>query len=145
MDYNITNSRINNTHGVNKMNDDKELSFQDRVDEMIAKVFDRTEREVPEYGAFSDVAEYMPNLDPETKTLAGKYGLRIYKMPKSVVEDPKQRYIEAAAYRPAGDYKADVIVGSGHKDEILKILNSDEFPEKLNRTYGELLETLEDV
>lgn len=147
MNYNINNLNVNNTnfHGVNKMGN-KDISFQDQVDEMVAKITERAEdnRELPEYGDFSPVVEYMDNLDEDNDTV-GKYGLKIYKMPKDVVEDPKQRYIEAAAYVPVGDYKATLVVGSGHKDEILKQLKSPDFPEKLNRAYGELVEMLEDV
>ena len=32
-----------------------------------------------------------------------------------------------------------------YKDEIIKQLKAPEFPEKLNRAYGELLEMLEDL
>jgi hypothetical protein len=64
-------------------------------------------------------------------------------MPKDVVEDPKKRYIQAAAYMPAGDYKATLVVGSGDKKEILEKLNSPDFPEKLNDAYAQLLELLE--
>lgn len=65
-------------------------------------------------------------------------------MPKSVVEDEKQRYLEAAAYMPAGDYKADMVVGSGNKQEILDMLKSKDFAENLNYAYAELLDVIKD-
>ncbi len=46
-------------------------------------------------------------------------------MPSAIEPDPKKRYLEAAAYTPCGNYKADVIVGSGHKEEILAFLKSE--------------------
>jgi len=141
MDYSINSKNINAAFGAKKM-DEKEMSFQDRVDEMVSKTSDRAELEVPEYGDFAPVMEFMDNTNKDLPV--GKYGIKIYKMPKDIVEDPKQRYIEAAVYMPAGDYKADMVVGSGHKDKILEILNSPEFPEKLNRAYGELLDVIED-
>ncbi|MCM1265718.1 MAG: hypothetical protein NC200_05920 [Candidatus Gastranaerophilales bacterium] len=146
MDYNINNLNVNTFQGIKKMDNDMEdMTFQDQVDEIVQRVAEKVEdnRIVPEYGEFSPVNEFMPNYDESTSGVVGKYGLKVYKMPKDVVKDPKQRYIEAAAYMPAGDYKADMIVGSGYKDEILKQLRDPEFPEKLNKAYGELLDTLE--
>ena len=147
MNYNINNMNINKTnfYGVNKMQDE-DISFQEQVDDLVERVTEKVEdnRIVPEYGDFSPVLEFIPNLDEENKTV-GKYGLKIYKMPKDVVPDPKKRYIEASAYVPEGDYKATLVVGSGDKDEIIKQLKAPEFPEKLNRAYGELLEMLEDL
>lgn len=141
MDYNIVNSKnINKTFGAKKV-EEKEMTFQDQVDEMLGKVADRVERYMPDYGEFSPIMEFTPNRD---KTLnIGKYGLKVYKMPKDVVEDPKQRFIEASVYMPAGDYKADMVVGAGNKKEILEILKNPEFPEKINSAFGELVYTLE--
>lgn len=141
MDYNIVNAKnINKTFGAKKV-EEKEITFQDQVDEMVGKVADRVERYMPDYGEFSPIMEFTPNRD---KTLnIGKYGLKVYKMPKDVVEDPKQRFIEASVYMPAGDYKADMVVGAGNKKEILEILKNPEFPEKINSAFGELVYTLE--
>ena len=108
MNYNINNMNVNKTnfYGVNKMQDE-DISFQEQVDDLVERVTEKVEdnRIVPEYGDFSPVLEFIPNLDEENKTV-GKYGLKIYKMPKDVVPDPKKRYIEASAYVPEGDYKA---------------------------------------
>ena len=141
MDYNIVNSKnINQTFGAKKV-EESEMTFQDQVNEMVGKVADRVERYMPDYGEFSPIMEFTPNRD---KTLnIGKYGLKVYKMPKDVVEDPKQRYIEASVYMPAGDYKADMVVGAGNKKEVLEILKNPEFPEKINEAFGELVYTLE--
>ena len=141
MDYNIVNSnKIDKSYGAKKV-EEKEMTFQDQVDEMVGKVADRVERYMPDYGEFSPIMEFTPNRD---KTLnIGKYGLKVYKMPKDVVEDPKQRFIEATVYMPAGDYKADMVIGAGNKKEILEILKNPEFPEKINSAFGELVYTLE--
>ena len=140
MDYNVANIKnTNKLSGVNKM--ENEITFQEQLDEMVEKVTDRVDRYMPDYGEFSPIMEFTPNKDNTLNV--GKYGLKVYKMPKDVVEDPKRRYIEAAAYMPAGDYKADMILGAGEKTEILKILKDPEFKQRLNEAYGELIYTLE--
>ena len=140
MDYNVANIKnMSKLSGVNKM--ENEITFQEQLDEMVEKVTDRVDRYMPDYGEFSPIMEFTPNKDNTLNV--GKYGLKVYKMPKDVVEDPKQRFIEAAEYMPAGDYKADMIVGSGHKEKILEILKDPEFVQKLNEVYGELIYTLE--
>ncbi len=137
------NIKVNSFTGANKM-DKEPASFQEQIDGMVKTLSNRAEREVPEYGEFSPVMEFIPNLDKETSSTVGKYGLKIFKMPKSVVEDEKQRYLEAAAYMPAGDYKADMVVGSGNKQEILDMLKSKDFAENLNYAYAELLDVIKD-
>jgi hypothetical protein len=139
--YNIPNVNFNGTHGVKNMTG-KDKSFQDYVDEMVEKVADRAEKEVPEYGEFTSVTEYMPN--PEPSDPVSKYALSVLKMPKDVVSDPKQRYIQATAYIQNSDYKATMLIGAGHKEKIMQILNNPKFPEKLNQTYGKLLDAIED-
>lgn len=141
MDNKIQNINNKNIYEVKKVNNEK-ITFDDQVEQIIKDISARAEREVPEYGDFAPVTEFMPNLDKGT-TAVSKYGLTIYKMPKDVVADPKKRYIQAAAYMPAGDYKATLVVGSGDKKEILEKLNSPDFPEKLNDAYAQLLELLE--
>ncbi len=115
-------------------------TFQDEVDALIARMLERVEKEVPEFGDFCPVLEFFGNMDEEMQHIVGKYGLKLYKMPKDIVADPKQRYLEAAAYEPGGCYKADMVVGSGTKEEIIALLKSADFPIELNKTYGELLD-----
>lgn len=143
MEINNNNIRINSFTGANKM-DKEPANFQEQVDGLIESLYKRAEREVSEYGDFSPVTEFIPNLDKGTASTVGKYGLKIYKMPKDIVPDEKKRYIEAAAYEPAGDYKSDMIVGSGNKKEVLEILKSEDFAKNLNNAYAELLEVMKD-
>lgn len=135
------NNKVNNFTGVNRMDKEPE-NFQEQLNTMVKKLSKNAEYYVPEYGDFKPVMEFIPNLDKETSSTVGKYGLKIYKMPKHIEPDEKMRYLEAAAYMPAGDYKADAIVGSGNKAEIIKLLNSEEFAKNLNYTYSELLDTV---
>lgn len=135
------NNNVNNFAGVKKMEKEPE-NFQEQIGNMLEKLSKNAENYVPEYGDFKPVMEFIPNLDKNTSSTVGKYGLKIYKMPKHIEPDEKLRYVEAAAYMPAGDYKADAIVGSGNKAEILKLLKSEEFAKNLNYTYSELLDTV---
>ncbi len=141
MDNKIQNINTGNIYEVRSVANE-DMTFDEQVSKIIKDILVRAEREVPEYGDFRPVREFMPNLDKGT-TAVGKYGLSIYKMPKDVVPDPKQRFIEAAAYVPRGDYKATLIVDSGNKKEILEKIKDPEFAEKLNDAYAQLLDLLE--
>ncbi len=141
------NNRINNTNninfhsinGVNKM--DSEKTYEDKVYDMIDAVTERAEREVPEYGDFAPVYEEFKNTN--SKLPIDRYQLKVLKMPKEDVPDEKQRFLQAAVYAPAGDYKADMLIGAGHKDKIMEILKSDEFPETLNDAYIKLVDFMQ--
>ncbi len=144
MDNKIFSKNIGKILGVKKMTEREPKNFQDQVDIMLEKITARMEREVPEYGEFSPVLEVFENLDKDSQYYVGKYGLKIYKMPKIADPDPKMRYIEAAAYVPSGDYKADKIVGSGDINEIKNLLSDSKFADKLCSTYGKLLQMIKD-
>ena len=145
MDNRIQNYNVNQTFGAKKMEEKQPKNFQEQVDMTIKKLSERSEREVPEYGDFAPVVEMFDNLSPNTSDIAGKYALAIIRLPKDVEPDPKQRYIEAAAYEPTGTYKAKMVVGSGKKDEVLKMLKDPEFAKELCYTYGDLVESLKDM
>ncbi len=121
------------------------MDFQDQVNDLIARLLARVDKEVPEYGDFAPLLEFFDNLDEGTQKHVSRYGLKLYKMPQDIEPDPKNRYLEAAAYLPGGAYKADLIVGHGHKEDIVALLNNVGFPTKLNRTYGKLLYTVQDI
>ena len=120
-------------------------SFQEYVDELVRRAIERTEQEVTETGRFSDIFELFCNPDEGSSDVVGKYGLHIYKMPSDVVADPAKRYIQACAYIPSAAYKATLMCGSGTKAEIIALMKDPAFPKKLNQTFGELLEMLEDL
>lgn len=119
-------------------------SFQDYVDELLRRVISRVEAEMPETGSFSDIFELFCNPDVGTSDVVGKYGLHVYKMPSDIVPDPAKRYIQACAYIPSGAYKATLMVGSGTKAEILFLMKAPSYADKLNGTFGELLDMLQD-
>lgn len=120
------------------------MTFQEHVEQLIADVLQRIPSDMPDYGDFIPILAFFDNPDPTTRKDVGKYGLRIYKMAPEIVPDMRKRYIEASAYDPTGAYKATMIVGSGSKDEVSEIIASKDFPVELNKTFGELLELMED-
>lgn len=130
------------------MNEKKEYedcqSFQDYVNELVRRTMKRIEEEMPDEGAFSDIFELFCNPDDGTSDVVGKYGLHVFKMQSDIVPDPTKRYVQACAYIPSAAYKATLIVGSGTKVEILALMKEPSYAEKLNYTFGELLDMLQD-
>ena len=119
-------------------------SFQECVDELVRRTIERIEKEMPETGCFSDIFELFCNPDDQTSNVVGKYGLHVYKMRADIVPDPAKRYVQACAYIPSGEYKATLMAGSGTKAEILALLKEQSYANKLNYTFGELLDMLQD-
>ena len=130
------------------MNEKKEYehcqSFQDYVNELVRRTVVRIKEEMPDKGSFSDIFELFCNPDDGTSDVVGKYGLHVFKMQSDIVPDPTKRYVQACAYIPSAAYKATLIVGSGTKAEILELMKEPSFAEKLNYTFGELLDMLQD-
>ncbi len=118
------------------------ITFQDQVNTLLKVMIEHIEKDVPEYGNFIPILEFFNNLDEETQDIAGKYGLKIYKMPKDIDPDPKMRYLEAAVYEPGGSYKADMVVARGCNADIIAKIQEPEFPYRLNISYGKLLDAL---
>ena len=120
-------------------------TFQECVVELVRRTIARVERDVPEVGKFSDVFELFDNPDERSADVVGKYGLHIYKIQDDIQPDPAMRYIQAAAYIPSAAYKATLMCGSGTKQEIISIMKDPAFSEKLNNTFAQLLDMLEDL
>jgi predicted Zn-dependent protease len=104
----------------------------------------RIEVEMPDEGGFADIFELFCNPDVGTSDIVGKYGLHVFKMRADIVPDPAKRYVQACAYIPSAEYKATLMAGSGTKVEILTLMNEPAYAEKLNYTFGELLDMLQD-
>lgn len=122
---------------------DVKRKMKEEIRKLLEVMVQQVKDHVPDYGDFAPVMEFFDNPDPLTTEFVGTYGLKVYKMPKDVVPDPRMRYIEAAAYIPSGRYKSDCNVASGTKDEILATMQTEEFVEKLRKTYRELEELFE--
>ena len=119
-------------------------SFQECVDELVRRTIERIEKEMPDEGGFADIFELFCNPDDGTSDVVGKYGLHVFKMRADIVPDPNKRYVQACAYIPSGEYKATLMAGSGTKAEILSLMKEQSYANKLNYTFGELLDMLKD-
>ena len=120
-------------------------SLQECVDELVRRTIRRIEEDMPEKGKFSDIFELFLNPDKRTADEVWKYGLHIFKMDEDIVPDPTKRFVQASAYIPSASYKATLMCGSGTKKEIIAMLSTPSFSEKLIETFAELLETLRDI
>ena len=89
-------------------------SYIDEIDKLIEKVLSRVEQEVPSSGYFAPVYDEFCNNDESTKHIAGRFRLKVYKMPADIVPDPEKRYIEASVFDSVGCYKTEMLVGSGN-------------------------------
>ena len=117
-------------------------SYIDEIDKLIEKVLSRVEQEVPSSGYFAPVYDEFCNNDESTKHIAGRFRLKVYKMPADIVPDPEKRYIEASVFDSVGCYKTEMLVGSGNKEEIMAIMKAEKFRMKLYDTYIKLLDML---
>lgn len=117
-------------------------SFQDYVDQMIQRLLERAETEVPEYGDFAPVREMFRNPSMKISEWVSSYGICILKLARDVEPNPKMRYVEACAYDGSGEYKASKFVASGTKSEVLEKLRDQAFLKELNYHYGDLYQSL---
>ena len=117
-------------------------SYIDEIDKLIEKVLSRVEQEVPSSGYFAPVYDEFCNNDESTKHIAGRFRLKVYKMPADIVPDPEKRYIEASVFDSGGCYKTEMLVGSGNKEEIIALMKTEKFRLKLYDTYIRLLDVL---
>ena len=117
-------------------------SYIDEIDKLIEKVLSRVEQEVPSSGYFAPVYDEFCNNDESTKHIAGRFRLKVYKMPADIVPDPEKRYIEASAFDSCGCYKTEMLVGSGIKEEIIALMKTEKFRLKLYGTYIRLRDML---
>ena len=116
--------------------------YIDDIDTLVERVLSRIEHEIPQSGYFAPVYDEFSNNDESTKHIAGRFRLKVYKMPADIVPDPEKRYIEASVFDSVGCDKTEMLVGSGNKEAIIDIMKSEKFPLKLYDTYIRLLDML---
>lgn len=117
---------------------EKKEIMKKEIKKIVEIMVQQTRDHVPESGDFAPIFEVFSNPDPALDEYVGKFGLKVYKMQKSIVPDPRKRYVEAAAYVPSGMYKSDCTVASGTKEEIIAIMQTEAFVEKLYESYNYL-------
>lgn len=114
------------------------LIMREETKKIIENMIQQIKEHVPEYGDFTPIMEVFPNPYTCTQDEVGKFGLRVYKMPKNVVDNPQKRYLEAAAYVPSGMYKSDWVIASGTNEEIIAEMQEEDFAEKLYKAFEQL-------
>lgn len=136
----INNSSIKFT-GVNniKQTGESKMTLEDKIIDMIKKVSNRSEREVPEYGDFKPVVESINVNNP--KYYADKFTLKVFKMPQIDEPDPKERYIQVSLNANKNE-DVDMLVKAGYKDEIINELKSKEFVNKMFKYFRQLEDVL---
>ena len=96
--------------------------YIDAIDKLVEKVMSRIEQEIPRSGYFAPVYENFYNYN----------------------NDAEKRYIEASVFDSGGCYKTEMLVGSGNKEEIIALMKTEKFRQKLYDTYIRLLDMLRD-
>ncbi len=132
----------NSFHGV-KNSADEVKKMEELIQKFVKTIHARAEREVPEYGDFAPVYEQFAN--PDKSMTATDFMLKISKPPKTIAGHERIRNLEVVAYRLPLPYKAERIIASGDKEEILKRLQDPEIIEKINKTAKSLSNSLEDI
>ena len=118
-------------------------TMETQFKKLIKDVLIRAEREVPEYGDFKPVFEEFKNTDKALE--ATNFMLRIVKPSKNIQGHEKIRNIELVAYKLPLPYKAERIVATGSKDDILKALGTPEFTQKIEDAAKSLSKSLSDI
>lgn len=116
-------------------------TLEEKVTELVTKLKNR-DREVPEYGDFRVVSEVIEN--PDSKLPATNFVLQISKPSKNVAGHEKLRDLKAAAYNHPTPYKAEILLATGEKSDILKALTDKELQESLPKIFKKLAYDLED-
>lgn len=116
-------------------------NMKQHIEKMIKNVCIRAEREVPEYGDFKMVYEEFKN--PDKDLVATDFMLKIVK--PNLQGHEKVRNLELVAYKLPLPYKANRIIATGSKEEILEKLKSQDLQTELEQAVKELSKNLEDV
>ena len=122
----------------------KEVKTMEEAFKKFVKIIrDRAEREVPEYGDFAPVYEQFAN--PQKELSATDFMIKISKPPKSVENNEKIRNLEVVAYKLPAPYKAECIVATGTKEELMQKLQDSKFLKEINETAESLARDLDDI
>ena len=122
----------------------KEVKTMEEAFKKFVKIIrDRAEREVPEYGNFAPVYEQFANPKKELSTT--DFMIKISKPPKSVENNEKIRNLEVVAYKLPAPYKAECIVATGTKEELMQKLQDSKLLKEINETAESLARDLDDI
>ena len=121
----------------------KPMNIEQLFENTLKKLYDRAQREVPEYGDFKIVNEKFTN--PDKKLKVTDYEIRIVNPPKNIEDQEILRGIYITAYNSPSPYKAERLITAGTKKEILEKLKSKEFLNEILDAAKSLSHSLEDI
>lgn len=134
---NIKNLKINGLRG------EKTTDIKKCLENTIKKIYDRAEREVPEYGDFAAISEKFSN--PDKSLNATDFEIKLFKTPKNIEDHQILRDIVINAYNNPSPYAAQKLVAVGTKSEILEKLKSKEFLADVIDAVKSLSNNLKDI
>ncbi|MCI1273547.1 MAG: hypothetical protein LKG27_03835 [Clostridiaceae bacterium] len=134
----IKNISLNNINKVSKPGE-KPMTLEDKIIDMVKKVAERSEREVPEYGDFKPVKESIVVADE--KYFAKNFDLSVIKMSPVREPDPKARYIKVSMTAPDNSV-SEMLVKTGYKKDIMEELKSEIFPNKMFKYFRQVEDAL---
>lgn len=112
-------------------------NFEDTLSTLQNNMLKRCELEVPEYGDFSRVKETLPNND--NSTYAGNVSL----ICEPSEDNPQKRYLMYNQQNPQNVKGLSCLVGSGTKEDILKLLKDENFVNNLKQNSDRMSEKMQ--
>ena len=113
-----------------------EMQTLNEMTKELAEKLKNRDREVPEYGDFRIVSEEIEN--PDKSLPATNFVLQISKPSKNIENHEKLRDLKAVAYNLPHPYKAEILLATGSKQDVLKALEDEEILENLPKIFKKL-------
>lgn len=113
-----------------------EMQTLNEITKELAEKLKNRDREVPEYGDFRIVSEEIEN--PDKSLPATNFVLQISKPSKNIENHEKLRDLKAVAYNLPHPYKAEILLATGSKQDVLKALEDEEILENLPKIFKKL-------
>jgi hypothetical protein len=102
---------------------------KEKIDTLIKKLRRRAEFEMPDVGTFREIKESMTN----TKALLELGEIELSINPTSSLNSSTDRTLDVAISTSSGKSKRMETLATGSREEILKYLNDENFPENFKR------------
>lgn len=113
-----------------------EMQTLNEITKELAEKLKNRDREVPEYGDFRIVSEEIEN--PDKSLPATNFVLQISKPSKNIENHEKLRDLKAVAYNLPHPYKAEILLATGSKQDVLNALKDEELLENLPKIFKKL-------
>lgn len=113
-----------------------EMQTLNEITKELAEKLKNRDREVPEYGDFRIVSEEIEN--PDKSLPATNFVLQISKPSKNIKNHEKLRDLKAVAYNLPHPYKAEILLATGSKQDVLNALEDEELLENLPKIFKKL-------